>query len=93
MSVIDDRMRFDTFNDFYIRRKIIKGLFENLNADDREIYKYYLYANSLLSEMKKDCMWEYLVEPMNFYTTGKRDLRRYYNKGSDKIGYRGRDTK
>ena len=92
MAVIDERMRFETFNDFYLRRRIIRDLFCKCNDDSKEIYRYYLYANSLLSTMKKDCIWEYLVEPRDFYTRVDCDLRRYYNKGGDTIEYAGGDT-
>jgi len=85
MGVIDERMRFEIFNDFYVRRKIIKELFDKSNDDKKEIYKYYLYANGILSVRVKDCIWEYLVEPRDdFYKVGEHKLRQYYSKSGDK---------
>lgn len=93
MGVIHERMRFETFNDFYVRRKIIKELFGRLSNNGKEIYKYYLYANSILSVQKKDCMWEYLVEPTDEYCrVGDHKLRQYYSKSGDKSEHRRRDT-
>ena len=81
MGVVKDNMTFSTFNDFYIRRKIIKSLFENLNQDGKDIYKMYVYSNRLLSTQKVDCMWEYLNEPSDsFYHKSEHQLHMYYRK-------------
>lgn len=84
MGVINERMRFETYNDFYIRRKIIRDLFDKSSNDEKEIYKYYLYSNRLLSTMKVDLIWEYLIEPDNsFAKSTEEDLARYYDKSGD----------
>ena len=44
MGVIDERMRFETYNDFYIRKNIIRELFLELSDDKKEIYRYYVYS-------------------------------------------------
>ena len=81
MGVVKENMTFSTFNDFYVRRKIIKSLFQNLNQDMKEIYKMYLYSNRILSTQKADCMWEYLNEPRDSgYFKYESDLRLYYRK-------------
>lgn len=92
MGVINERMRFETFNDFYIRRKIIKELFDKSSDNMKEVYKYYVFANSILSRMKKECIWEYLSEPSEYRRVGDHKLRQYYNKGGDTSEHRGRDT-
>lgn len=90
MGVINERMRFETFNDFYVRRKVIKELFDKSSDNMKEVYKYYVFANSILSTMKKECIWEYLVEPSDYRRIGDHNLRRYYNKGEENE-YRRRD--
>ena len=85
MGVINERMMFETYNDFYIRRNIIKDLFHRLSDNGQEVYKYYLYSNRLLSTMKIDLIWEYLREPDNsFAKTSEKALAKYYNKSGDK---------
>lgn len=86
MGVIKENMEFETYNDFYIRRKLIKASFDKLDSNCRDIYKLYLYANRLLSTMKVDLIWEYLSEPYNSIDRpSEEDMEKYYNKGSDKI--------
>ena len=86
MGVVKENMTFSTFNDFYVRRKIIKGLFQNLNQDMKEIYKMYVYSQRVLSTRKADCMWEYLNEPQDSgYYKYENDLRMYY-RNDDKSG-------
>lgn len=89
MGVIDERMRFETYNDFYIRKNIIRELFLELTDDKREIYRYYIYANRLLSDMKADGIWEFLAAiDVDEYSESIGRLRRYYNKGGDHIEHR-----
>ena len=86
MGVVKENMTFSTVNDFYVRRKIIKGLFQNLNQDMKEIYKMYVYSQRVLSTRKADCMWEYLNEPQDSgYYKYENDLRMYY-RNDDKSG-------
>lgn len=84
-SVVKDELRFETYNDFYIRRKIIKDNFERICTRDKEVYKYYLYANDVLTTPMKDLIWSYLVEPIDspFYVFD-RDLHRYYSEKAEK---------
>lgn len=89
MGVINERMTFDTYNDFYLRRKIIKRLFDDLDRCDKEVYKYYVYANRILSDTKVDRIWEFLTSMDGdelFINEGK--LRQYYNKGGGSVEYR-----
>lgn len=84
-GIIREQLRFETFNDFYVRRKIMREIFGELDRKEREIYKYYVYANSILSMVKKDIIWEYLTEPKTSpYYVWERDLARYYNKSNNK---------
>lgn len=84
MGVIKERMRFETYNDFYLRKNIIRDMFKELSRDEQEIYRYYVYANRILSDTKADRIWEFLaaVDSEEFFQSVD-NLKRYYNKGGD----------
>ena len=85
MGVVRENMKFELYNDFYERRKYIKREFDRLSPAYREVYKYYVYSNRLLSDVKVDCIWEYLSEPSNsVYKSTEKKLEFYYNKSGDK---------
>lgn len=89
MGVIKERMRFETYNDFYLRKNIIRDMFKELSRDEQEIYRYYIYANRILSDMKADKIWEFLSAIDNDEFLRSIDgLKRYYNKGGDHIEHR-----
>lgn len=84
MGVVNEMMKFETYNDFYVRRYIIKNLFDKLDYDNREIYKYYLYSNRLLSVVKVDRIWEFLVSIDNEeFVITEYKLKKFYNKKGD----------
>lgn len=89
MGVIKERMRFETYNDFYVRKIVIRNLFKELSNDEKEIYRYYIYANRILSDVKADSIWEFLsaIDNDEFLHSVDR-LKRYYNKGGDHIEHR-----
>ena len=92
MGVIDERMKFETYNDFYLRKNIIRGLFKELDRNGQDIYRFYVYANRLLSDTKADRIWEFLsaVDDEEFIESVD-NLRRFYNKGGDHIEHWRRD--
>ena len=52
------------FEDFYRNARYIKYRFNLLSLRDRQIYKMYVYSNSIIKIYVLDKMWEYLNEPM-----------------------------
>lgn len=61
--IVNEIMKFETYNDFFDRREMIKRCFDKLDMQHRQIYRYYLYANRQMSTTKLDLIWEYLAEP------------------------------
>lgn len=52
-------MEFDTFNNFYKKRKNIKRVYKQLSWTEKIVYKKYIYARPF-REYFKDCIWNYL---------------------------------
>ena len=68
MFMVDERLKFVGFKDFYKKAKSIKYIYERLSLDEKRIYKMYVYSNLLLKESQLDKIWEYLNEPFgSFY--------------------------
>ncbi len=79
MGIIKGSMTFDTFDDFYERRGLIKKRFNESDAVYKEVYRLYIFANRVLTVQKADLIWEYLVEPSDSeYSVKNRDLERLY---------------
>jgi hypothetical protein len=57
---IDECLRFLTYDDFCKHRKIIKLLYSALDNTGKRFYKWYVYANIHIDEVKKGIIWEYL---------------------------------
>lgn len=64
MDLVSNDMLFNNFDDFYEKAKYIKSRFDLLSLRDRQIYKMYVYSNSIIKIHILDKMWEYLNEPM-----------------------------
>lgn len=64
MDIVSNDMLFNNFDDFYENAKYIKSRFDLLSRRDRQIYKMYVYSNSIIKIYVLDKMWEYLNEPM-----------------------------
>ena len=64
MDIVSNDMLFNNFDDFYENAKYIKSRFNLLSRRDRQIYKMYVYLNSIIKIYVLDKMWEYLNEPM-----------------------------
>lgn len=52
-------MEFDTFNDFYKKRKNIKRLYKQLPWVEQCVFKAYVYSHPF-REYFRDCIWNYL---------------------------------
>ena len=83
MDIVDEKMTFATYDDFYERRNMIKERFLKLDEREQAIYRLYVYSNRLLSEKLADIVWEFLQESKEspwFVPTGRMEY--YYKRGS-----------
>lgn len=62
---IHKQMRYYTYDDFYVDRKVIKKLFNNLNKNGKRFYMWYVYANTHMSLKMKNAVWDYLNDFKN----------------------------
>lgn len=75
---VDIRLEFNTFNDFYKNRYIIKEVYDSLSNYDKSIYKMYVYSNRVIKYDKLHKIWEYLNEPFgSFYYVTEEGLKEY----------------
>ena len=78
MDIVDERMKFISFDDFYQRCESIKYYYERLSTKEKRIYRMYIYSDRFLSEKVADKMWEYLNEPLgSVYYVSKETLQTY----------------
>ena len=59
-KLIENEMKFYTYDDFCRRRKIIKDNFLLMTENGRIFYKYYVYANSHMDLRYKNKIWDFL---------------------------------
>ena len=79
MNIIKGSMTFDTFDDFYERRILIKRRFRDATDGYKEVYRLYIFANRTLSTQKAELIWEFLVEPNDSdFNVKNKDLERLY---------------
>lgn len=57
---IEESMWFFTYEDFCENRYIIKRLFKILTANEKLLYRWYVYANVHTNELQKNRIWDYL---------------------------------
>lgn len=56
-----DNIRFETIDDLYFRRVIIRELYNKLEYNERQVYKwYFFYQLCLLKNPLKKTAWEYI---------------------------------
>ena len=60
IRMIEDNLKFVTFQDFYDRHEYILERYEELSNEKKQIYKWYVYAKRNLDERTCDLIWEYL---------------------------------
>lgn len=58
-----ENIKFDSFEDFYSNRKIIRYYYKSLDLDEKWAYKRFIYSDELQEkEIDKDCIWNFLNE-------------------------------
>lgn len=72
--MIDDEIKFIGIRDFYIRCDRIKRRYLLLSRQEKEIYKYYVYAKRHIREYSCDIIWEFLNEEDTDFTKIKEKL-------------------
>lgn len=68
---IDEQLRFLTYKDFCRNRILLKLSYKTLSPSAKIFYKWYVYANINMDELKKNYIWDYL----NDYDDGTELLR------------------
>lgn len=93
-DIVDKKVQFYGFRDFFINRKRIKSEYEKMSDKEKRIYKMYVYSTCFETEYARDLMWEYLnsVEDahLNIYAEWrirerKRKAREKKNEVHNKI--------
>lgn len=57
---IEKEMKFYFYDDFCIHKELIKRRFDKLSNNGKIFYKYYVYANTHMSLVCKNKIWDYL---------------------------------
>ena len=57
---IKDALKFYTYKDFCTNRLAIKKMYQTLSDDGKIFYKWYVYANIHMDELKRNYIWDYL---------------------------------
>lgn len=60
--MVRDVMMFSSFDDFYIKKDVIKAMYSKIPRGDKMVYKYYLYSRRYIKERLCDIMWEFVNE-------------------------------
>ena len=68
---IKEALQFYTYKDFCKNRFTIKRLYKTLTKDGKLFYKWYVYANVHMDELKKNYIWDFL----NDYDNGTELMR------------------
>ena len=75
-----ENIKFDSFEDFYSNRKIIRYYYKSLDLDEKWDYKRFIYSDELQEkEIDKDCIWNFLNEN-EFSNKELKDIFFYKNK-------------
>ena len=59
-DIIDPRLIFYGFEEFFYRRVLIKTIFQTKPLKEQRIYCWWLYSRPFISDTLKNYMWEYL---------------------------------
>ena len=74
-------MEFYNLIGFYQNRKYFKSKYSELNVEERESYKMFVYSLPFMDDNIKDLIWEYL----NGYEESRKDLTKKYHKAKTKL--------
>lgn len=80
---ISKELRWVFKEDFFKFAKLIKIEYSKLNRHQREIYKWYCYANIHTTMHQKNKIWEYLngdIDIIRLYDALKSEKERYTEK-------------
>ena len=66
-DIIDSRLIFYGFEEFFYRRVLIKNIFQTKSLKDQRIYCWWLYSRPFITETLKNYMWEYLQGDISDY--------------------------
>ena len=64
---IDYELRWIMPDDFITSAKDIKRVYNNMNLNQKKIYKWYCYANIHTTMHQKNKIWDYLNGYTNYY--------------------------
>lgn len=90
MQGLYEEMLFNNYEEFYIKRHLLKYNYSFLNYEERRKYKVFIYSLTM-KEYFKDKIWEYFNEPMiSPYYVYEKELRKIFeiyekNKNSIEI--------
>ena len=57
---IRNELKFYTYKDFCKNRIMLKLIYKTLSPNAKIFYKWYVYANIHMDELKKNYIWDYL---------------------------------
>ena len=58
--MIEENMLFYDFDEFYVKRNVIRLQYNKMSNENKRIYRYYVYSRRLLKEKICDMIWIYL---------------------------------
>ena len=61
-TFIKETMWYFTYEDFCNNRYILRRLYKTLNKNEKQFYKWYVYANIHMGQSHKNAIWDYLNE-------------------------------
>lgn len=63
MEIINSKMKFANFKDFYTKADIIEYEYRLLSLNEKWLYKEYVYSHEYVDTYLKNAIWEFLNEP------------------------------
>ena len=60
---IKKEMQFYSIKDFWKNSSNINYFFKNSNSYDRQLYQWYVFANTNISIKQKEMIWDYITSP------------------------------
>ena len=63
---IDYELKWTTIDDFLRYARSIKRVYERMNYNQKQIYKWYCYANIHSSLYQKDVIWDFLNDRLEY---------------------------
>lgn len=57
-GLIEYNLLFSTYKEFKTKKQTIYSAYLKMNAQERVIYRMYIYSRPILTEKQKDYIWE-----------------------------------